>query len=151
MCAAQFSEDDEWYRAVITAVSGVPTSPTSLHTPLTHPPAPLPPLTTQIPPQVGEMCAAQFSEDDEWYRAVITAVSGDQVQVQYIDYGNEENKRASEVRGYEIVILKLEEVFELADSLKGLPAQASLVQLNGIAIPPENWGDVAHELNAITG
>ena len=50
--------------------------------------------------QIGEMCAVQFSEDSLWYRGQIIAVHGDQVQVLFIDYGNEENKRGNEVREF---------------------------------------------------
>ena len=48
--------------------------------------------------QAGELCATQFSEDGCWYRGQIIAVHGDQVQVLFLDYGNEESKRSSEVR-----------------------------------------------------
>ena len=47
--------------------------------------------------QVGSLCAVQFEEDQQWYRGQIVAVHGDQNQVRFIDYGNEENKRGSEV------------------------------------------------------
>lgn len=36
------------------------------------------------------MCAAQFSEDNEWYRAKIEKVQGPNVSVFYVDYGNKE-------------------------------------------------------------
>ena len=39
-------------------------------------------------PCVGETCCAQYSEDGGWYRAVITAVSSEGVQVKFVDYGN---------------------------------------------------------------
>ena len=55
-------------------------------------------LSTSLSLQIGEMCAVQFSEDSLWYRGQIIAVHGDQVQVLFIDYGNEENKRGNEVR-----------------------------------------------------
>lgn len=41
-------------------------------------------------PRKGEICAAKFSEDNEWYRAKIERVQGNSVTVFYIDYGNKE-------------------------------------------------------------
>ena len=41
--------------------------------------------------EIGEFCAAQFSEDELWYRARITGTSGRQATVTYIDFGNSEN------------------------------------------------------------
>ena len=41
-------------------------------------------------PTVGEICAAQFSEDNMWYRAEIKTFDDDNAQVQFIDYGNSE-------------------------------------------------------------
>ena len=40
---------------------------------------------------VGDYIVAQFTEDLGWYRARVTSVSGDQIGVFYIDYGNSEN------------------------------------------------------------
>ena len=41
--------------------------------------------------EVGVLCAGCFTQDDNWYRAVIEEVqSSDQIRVRYIDYGNEE-------------------------------------------------------------
>ena len=43
------------------------------------------------PPKAGDVYAAQFSEDNKWYRVVVTEVkSGDQLIVQFIDFGNYE-------------------------------------------------------------
>ena len=39
-------------------------------------------------PRVGQVCCAQFSEDHDWYRAVITCVSEAGVEVKFVDYGN---------------------------------------------------------------
>ena len=47
--------------------------------------------------QVGALCAVQYAEDNMWYRGQIIAVHGDQIQVRFIDYGNEESKRGNEV------------------------------------------------------
>ena len=51
-----------------------------------------------VRPEVGTFCAAQFSEDKLWYRARVTTVRGSEVEVCFIDYGNSERVRASELR-----------------------------------------------------
>lgn len=38
----------------------------------------------------GDLCAAKFSEDNEWYRAKVEKVQGGNVSILYIDYGNKE-------------------------------------------------------------
>ena len=39
-------------------------------------------------PRVGLTCCAQFADDEEWYRSVITCVSDQGVEVKFVDYGN---------------------------------------------------------------
>ena len=39
-------------------------------------------------PRVGQTCCAQFADDKEWYRAVVTFVTEQGVGVKYVDYGN---------------------------------------------------------------
>ncbi|XP_012278471.1 maternal protein tudor isoform X2 [Orussus abietinus] len=39
---------------------------------------------------VGLPCAALYEADEQWYRAQVLDVSGDQIKVLYVDYGNEE-------------------------------------------------------------
>jgi len=51
----------------------------------------------------GELVAAQFTHDDNWYRAQITRIPKDseentQYEVFYIDYGNKETLRANRLR-----------------------------------------------------
>ena len=46
----------------------------------------------------GGFCAARFSDDNVWYRARVTNVSGDQVEVEFIDYGNKEVTDVSTLR-----------------------------------------------------
>lgn len=48
-----------------------------------------PPLGSYTPKR-GDMCAAKFSEDNEWYRAKVEKVQGSNVTILYIDYGNKE-------------------------------------------------------------
>lgn len=49
-----------------------------------------PPLTGAYTPKRNELCAAQFSEDNEWYRAKVEKVQGQNVTILYLDYGNKE-------------------------------------------------------------
>lgn len=49
-----------------------------------------PPLAGAYTPRRGDICAAKFTLDDQWYRAKVEKVSGPNVNVMYIDYGNRE-------------------------------------------------------------
>lgn len=51
----------------------------------------MPPVTGAYAPKRGDLCAAKFSEDDEWYRAKVEKVEkGGNVSILYVDYGNRE-------------------------------------------------------------
>lgn len=52
------------------------------------------PVTGSYNPRKGDLCAAQFSEDKEWYRAKVENLSGGKATIRYIDYGNSEVSRA---------------------------------------------------------
>jgi len=49
-------------------------------------------------PKAGELVKAQYTADDQWYRASITSTEGDNYRVLYIDYGNSETIPSSRVR-----------------------------------------------------
>lgn len=49
-----------------------------------------PPLPGAYTPKKGDLCAAKFSQDSQWYRAKIEKVQGQNVSVRYVDYGNRE-------------------------------------------------------------
>lgn len=49
-----------------------------------------PPITGSYTPKRGDLCAAKFSEDNEWYRAKVERVQGGNSSILYIDYGNKE-------------------------------------------------------------
>lgn len=52
---------------------------------------------TLVNPRVGDVCCAMFTEDDGFYRAVVTKVSPDSVEVRYLDYGNSEDLPLSRI------------------------------------------------------
>ena len=47
--------------------------------------------------KVGQVCITLYSMDKELYRAEVTEVSGNQVKVLFVDYGNEEIKMREEI------------------------------------------------------
>lgn len=49
-----------------------------------------PPITGAYTPKRGDLVAAKFSEDNEWYRAKVERIQGGNATVLYIDYGNKE-------------------------------------------------------------
>ncbi|XP_065837499.1 staphylococcal nuclease domain-containing protein 1-like [Oscarella lobularis] len=57
-----------------------------------------PPLPGAFKPRKGDLCAAQFSDDQLWYRAVVEKVSGsNQIHILYIDFGNREETSLSKL------------------------------------------------------
>lgn len=49
-----------------------------------------PPLPGAYTAKRNDLCAAQFTEDNEWYRAKIERIQGSNATVLYVDYGNKE-------------------------------------------------------------
>ncbi|CAH1119897.1 unnamed protein product [Phaedon cochleariae] len=49
-----------------------------------------PPLPGAYTPKRGDLCAARFTVDDEWYRVKVEKVQSGKATVLYIDYGNKE-------------------------------------------------------------
>lgn len=47
-----------------------------------------PPLAGAYNPKRGELCAAKYALDDQWYRAKIEKLGGGKASVFYVDYGN---------------------------------------------------------------
>ena len=71
-----------------------------------------PPIPGAYTPKVGDICVAQFSLDDEWYRAkVLTSSSSGNVNVLFIDYGNREQTKVTKLS-------------QIPAGFESLPAQA---------------------------
>lgn len=49
-----------------------------------------PPLPGAYTPKRGDICAAKYTVDDEWYRVKVEKVQGGKASVLYMDYGNRE-------------------------------------------------------------
>lgn len=49
-----------------------------------------PPTVGAYNPKRGDLCAAKFSEDSEWYRAKVERIQGGKASILYVDYGNKE-------------------------------------------------------------
>ena len=49
-------------------------------------------------PRPGDICAAQYSEDLNWYRARVNCVLGDVIEVTFVDFGNSETSTTSVLR-----------------------------------------------------
>ncbi|XP_074448726.1 tudor domain-containing protein 1 [Larus michahellis] len=85
------------------------------------------PSSPAFRPAVGNVCCAQFTEDNLWYRAaVVEYVSEDAVLVGYIDYGNRE-------------VLPLTKLRPMIPRLMDLPAQAIRCTLAGVKPPLGAW------------
>ena len=85
------------------------------------------------PPQPGQECCAQFSQDGLWYRArVLECLPSDQVAVQYVDFGNSECLTPSKLRS-------------MKDEFFKLPSQALKLSLANIRPAHQVWSQEAVE------
>lgn len=71
-------------------------------------------------PKIGELCCARYTGDSNWYRATVNSVSGQAVNVKFVDFGNDEILNVSAIRPIS------------ADYLQ-LPLQALKFGLYGVA------------------
>ncbi|KAI1236184.1 Tudor domain-containing protein 1 [Lamprotornis superbus] len=78
------------------------------------------PSSPSFRPAAGNVCCAQFTEDNLWYRAAVTAYASEgTVLVDYMDYGNSDS-------------LPLTRLRPIIPSLMDLPAQAIRCSLAGV-------------------
>ncbi|NXN92037.1 TDRD1 protein, partial [Rhinopomastus cyanomelas] len=85
------------------------------------------PSSPAFRPAVGNVCCAQFTEDNLWYRAAVLAYNSEEiVLVGYIDYGNFEG-------------LPLTRLRPMIPRLMDLPAQAIRCTLAGVKPPLGGW------------
>lgn len=71
-------------------------------------------------PRVGKLCAARYSVDRKFYRAIIQRqASGDQYEVQFVDYGNSEVVDRCQMR-------------ELLDTFRKVPPMVVNVSLSDV-------------------
>jgi len=82
------------------------------------------PVPGAYTPNVGDICVAKFSLDDEWYRAKVLKVDGNKIHVLYIDYGNQEITVATKLG-------------EISPGFTTLPAQAHQYGLALISLPKD--------------
>ncbi|TRY99810.1 hypothetical protein DNTS_014878, partial [Danionella cerebrum] len=81
---------------------------------------------------VGNVCMAQFTEDNLWYRAKITAKDTDLLSITFIDYGNESKVNIKDVKALPL---------ELSD----VPPQAFWCQLEGFDPSQGFWDEKADD------
>lgn len=85
-------------------------------------------------PRVGEVCCAQFSEDHDWYRAVVTCVSAAGVEVKFVDYGN-----------IDVALM----VKQLREQFLSLPVQCVDCSLHGVVSTSEKKEETAAKLSEL--
>lgn len=76
-------------------------------------------------PKVGELVSAQFSEDNQWYRAKIKRSSNmrKEAEVRFVDYGDEETVPFSRIRPLDV-------------KFRSLPPQAAEARLSFVQLIP---------------
>ena len=85
-------------------------------------------------PRVGQVCCAQFSEDEDWYRAVVTCVSEAGVEVKFVDYGN-----------IDVALM----VKQLREEFFSLPVQCMDCSLHGVESTSEKNEEIAAKLSEL--
>ncbi|CAJ0955270.1 unnamed protein product [Ranitomeya imitator] len=76
--------------------------------------------------KIGSPCNVMFSEDHNWYRAIVTKIETDLVTVRFIDYGNEDSVGRDQIR-------------KLPELLVNLPPQAFLCCLANFDMKEGSW------------
>ncbi|XP_055006233.1 tudor domain-containing protein 1 isoform X2 [Boleophthalmus pectinirostris] len=79
-------------------------------------------------PATGAACCARFSDDNNWYRAVVLEVCDQEASVIYADYGNSEK-------------VSLSDILPIPASFLQLPFQVTRCSLVGKANFPVEWSE----------
>ena len=79
-------------------------------------------------PTEGLACVAQFSEDESWYRAIITNITDNQATVIFVDYGNTDTVR-------------LDSLKEVTDDFLQISPFAIRCKLRNASEPSAGWPD----------
>ncbi|CAD6197725.1 unnamed protein product [Caenorhabditis auriculariae] len=90
------------------------------------------PVTGAYQPRRGELCAAKFSADGQWYRAKVESARGGQAEILYIDYGNRETVSSTALT-------------QLPAGFGSHPAGAREFTLALTALPSEDYAPFCHE------
>ncbi|CAG8432724.1 7051_t:CDS:10 [Diversispora eburnea] len=87
-------------------------------------------------PKTGQIVSAQFTDDDQWYRAKIKKIMNEKksAEVIYIDHGNSE-------------IIPLSRIRPIPDNFKQLPSQSQEAVLSFIKVPEReaDYGEESYE------
>ncbi|XP_073484964.1 uncharacterized protein [Aquarana catesbeiana] len=75
---------------------------------------------------VGSLCNVMYSEDQNWYRALVSKMEADVATVRFVDYGNVENVVKDEIR-------------QLPTTLASVPTQAFPCCLAGFNVAAGKW------------
>eukprot|EP00057_Strongylocentrotus_purpuratus_P024551 XP_011679025.1 PREDICTED: tudor domain-containing protein 15 isoform X3 [Strongylocentrotus purpuratus] len=87
-----------------------------------------------LQPVPSQACCTKFSEDEQWYRGVITATTSSTASVLFIDYGNSEEKPINELK-------------QPTEDLLKVPQIALECCLDGVQLLPWTQGAADHFLN----
>jgi staphylococcal nuclease domain-containing protein 1 len=103
------------------------------------------PLDDAAPPvvqlKIGDTCLAQFSADKQWYRARVERASVDYYDVVFVDYGNRDRVKSTQVRS-------------TPADLAAVPPQAHRAALSFLRAPPlddESGVEAAQRLSELVG
>ncbi|XP_064630827.1 uncharacterized protein LOC135489410 isoform X2 [Lineus longissimus] len=84
------------------------------------------PVNSDFKPDIGDVVAAPFEEDNRYYRSVVLAKDGETVQVRFIDWGNDQ-------------VVDLQRVYRLKDVFMKLPYGAFECSLAGVEPVGDQW------------
>ncbi|KAM8953268.1 tudor domain-containing protein 6 [Pelodytes ibericus] len=80
---------------------------------------------------IGSPCNVKYSDDGNWYRAIITSTETERLRVRFVDYGNEDT-------------VGIEQVRQLPSSLRIIPVQAFPCCLAGFNFSEGCWSSEAN-------